>query len=113
MNRKCSKGLHQYEPDNGCPECAKIKQITWTKANPGIKNASAAKRRTAKLQRTPKYADLKAIKQFYINCPDGYEVDHIIPLQGKNVSGFHILENLQYLTEFENRSKGNKCHYQQ
>ena len=66
------------------------------------------KRRSAKLQRTPPWADLKAIKQFYANCPKGYHVDHIVPLQGDNVSGFHVLNNLQYLSASENRSKGNK-----
>lgn len=60
-----------------------------------------------KQQRTPKWADLKAIRAFYEACPNGYEVDHIIPLKGKNVSGLHVLNNLQYLTQKENRSKGN------
>jgi len=36
-----------------------------------------------------------------------FEVDHIIPLNGKNVSGLHILGNLQVLPISINRSKGN------
>ena len=71
-------------------------------------NSLNAKRRSAKLQRTPAWADLEAIKQFYAECPKGYEVDHIVPLQGVNVSGFHVLNNLQYLTKSENSSKGNR-----
>jgi hypothetical protein len=58
--------------------------------------------------RLPKWADIEAIRQFYMNKPQGYEVDHIIPLSGKTVSGLHVLENLQYLTIAENRSKNNK-----
>lgn len=60
------------------------------------------------MNRTPKWADLEAIKQFYIDCPKGMVVDHIIPLRGEVVSGFHVVENLQYLTLKENSKKGNK-----
>ncbi len=70
--------------------------------------AKTAKRRAAKLQRTPKWAELKQIEQFYIKRPKGYHVDHIIPLQGDKVSGFHCLANLQYLPTEENLSKSNK-----
>lgn len=65
-------------------------------------------RRLAKLKRTPVWADLKAIQDFYMNCPKGMQVDHIIPLRGKIVSGFHIVENLQYLTPYQNNKKGNR-----
>lgn len=54
---------------------------------------------------TPEDADRAAIKQFYDNCPEGYEVDHIIPI---SKGGLHTLENLQYLTVRENRQKSNK-----
>lgn len=70
--------------------------------------AKGALEKARKLQRCPIWADLDSIKKFYANCPDGYHVDHIIPLNGKNVSGFHILENLQYLPAKENLQKSNK-----
>ena len=85
-----------------------LKKYAQSEKGSKIRNAMGAKRRAAKLQRTPAWADLEAIKQFYINCPKGYAVDHIVPLQGVNVSGLHVLNNLQYLTKSENCSKGNK-----
>jgi hypothetical protein len=54
---------------------------------------------------TPKNVDIETLQQFYINCPDGHEVDHIIPV---SKGGLHCLENLQYLTISENRRKSNK-----
>ncbi len=79
----------------------------------GSSRGSTAKYRAAKLQRTPAWADIEAIKAFYNNCPEGYHVDHIVPLQGKLVSGLHVVENLQYLTAKENLSKGNKFNVEQ
>jgi hypothetical protein len=60
--------------------------------------AAAASRRKAKiLQRTPSWADHDKIRQFYILAKDltdftgvEHEVDHIYPLQGRNVSGFTL-----------------------
>ena len=67
-----------------------------------------AQRRAAKLKATPKWADLKAIRAVYAQCPVGFHVDHIIPLKGENVCGLHIVENLQILSATDNLRKGNK-----
>lgn len=37
-----------------------------------------------------------------------HEVDHIVPLQGRNVCGLHWEGNLQILTKIENQRKRNK-----
>jgi len=79
----------------------------WQQNNKHKVREKAALERAIRLQRMPKWADIDAIKEFYKNCPDGYHVDHIIPLRGKTVSGLHIVENLQYLTSEENLKKGN------
>ncbi len=44
----------------------------------------------------------RLIGKFYLDCPEGYEVDHIIPIAK---GGQHRLSNLQYLTKEENRKK--------
>ena len=80
----------------------------WVKNNRGYCNANLAKYRADKIQQTPPWADLKAIRLFYKNCPKGYHVDHIEPLRGVGVRGLHILINLQYLTAEENMKKGNR-----
>ena len=54
------------------------------------------------------YNDKKEIQEFYRNCPTGCDVDHIVPLNGKNISGLHTISNLQYLPASENRRKSNK-----
>ena len=76
--------------------------------NRHIRTSLNAKRKAAKLKATPKFANLEKIKEIYKNCPKGYQVDHIVPLQGKNVCGLHVEWNLQYLTPSENLSKHNK-----
>ena len=76
--------------------------------NPNFKRSHCAKRRAIKLNATPKFANLNKIKEIYKNCPKGYVVDHIIPLQSKIVCGLHVEWNLQYLTPSENSSKSNR-----
>lgn len=87
------------------------KQATWRawyQRNKEKQKEKAMFEKAEKLQRMPPWADKQAIAEFYANRPDGYHVDHIIPLRGKNISGLHILENLQYLPAKENMSKGNR-----
>lgn len=79
--------------------------------NPGKSAAKDAKYKAAKLNATPPWLTeerIKEIEEFYANCPNGYEVDHIVPLQGKTVRGLHVPWNLQYLTVSDNRTKNNR-----
>jgi hypothetical protein len=69
--------------------------------------AAAHRIRAVKLNRLPRWADEQAIEKVFRDAPDGYEIDHIIPLQAANASGLHIASNLQYLTTKENGRKHN------
>lgn len=86
-----------------CIACDK----TYRKTNPEFTRASSSRYRAAKLQRTVLF-DQEGIESFYANCPAGHHVDHIIPLQGINVCGLHVLSNLQYLSARDNIVKSNK-----
>jgi len=82
--------------------------------NPAVK----AKRKAAKLQRIPKWltpVDFERIQNEYrlaalqtLITKEPWQVDHIIPLQGKLVSGLHVPSNLQAIRAVENRRKHNK-----
>jgi 5-methylcytosine-specific restriction endonuclease McrA len=98
------------------------KGYQYTKAsrlnNPGAANFYTQKRHAAKLCRTPIWLtqnQLLQIKSIYSEAAEltkllgeWYEVDHIVPLQGKTVSGLHVPWNLQILTAKENGIKGNR-----
>lgn len=84
-----------------CKECAVDKRAEYFRE-------AAKKRKYLKLDRIPKWANLSKIKEMYKGCPAGYHVDHIVPLQGKLVSGLHVENNLQYLTAEDNLEKSNK-----
>lgn len=80
--------------------------------------AKVVRRDLDKLKRTPKWLTIenhREIEQKYIEAQRKtietgipHQVDHIVPLRGKMVSGLHVPWNLQILTRSENGSKGNK-----
>jgi 5-methylcytosine-specific restriction endonuclease McrA len=73
-----------------------------------VHNESCRRALFSQKESTPAWADRDAILEFYANCPDGMQVDHIIPIKGELVCGLHVHENLQYLTRAENTAKWNK-----
>ena len=117
--RKAYDRERHYSKRVGTPE-AKAKelarQMKWKADNKGYVNYINKLRHARKKQRTPKWADLDAIRLIYEECaaliaehgPRSYHVDHIIPLQGKTVSGLHVENNLQILKSSDNLTKSNK-----
>ena len=108
--------LKEYQERNR--NVSRDRSNAWTKANPqrhrDNMRVSAAKRRACKYSSTPAWSNLAAISAIYAEArrlseETGilHEVDHIIPLQGKLVSGLHCESNLQILTTAANRSKSN------
>jgi len=89
----------------------------YKKNNSHKANAYKAKRKAAKAQRTPKWLtdiDFERIETQYRLAGiltklhnEPWHVDHVIPLQGKFVSGLHVPSNLQVLRGSENCSKQN------
>jgi hypothetical protein len=89
----------------------------YNKNNPHIRAKNTAKRRSAKLQATPKWVDRIEsieIQDMYFQAQEmtrilgiQFHVDHIIPLQGKNVCGLHTISNLQVIEATENYKKHN------
>jgi hypothetical protein len=113
-------------------KCYALK-INWNAKNPdkvkaasartkvkrvGKTNAETAFRRNAKMQRTPKW--LTEFDKLKMHCiyqmaamytrvnQESWTVDHVIPLQGKIVSGLHVPANLQVMRASDNFSKGNR-----
>lgn len=103
-----------------CKECQSVHNKEWYKDNKDHYHTKYiqehlsdyrcrnAKRRADILKATPMWANLEKIKEIYNTCPEGYHVDHIIPLKNDLVCGLHVESNLQHLTASDNLAKSNK-----
>lgn len=104
--RECQRALRKsYYERHGDREREEMKE--YKAARPWLRCAHEAKRRAVKKKSNSLGFDTE-LKKIYKDCPIGYQVDHIVPLQGRNVTGLHVPWNLQYLTPSENASKGNR-----
>jgi hypothetical protein len=115
-------GTERYAKDAKCVQCvadrAAVRGAKWAAENRGKVAATAAKRRAVKALATPPWLtddDFAAMEAMYVEAERmssdsgvPYEVDHIIPLQGETVCGFHCPQNLRIITRSVNRMKCNK-----
>lgn len=82
----------------------------WRDRNRAKVRAMNSARKKLIKKATPWWADMAAIEQIYIACPERHHVDHIVPIRGLTVegyriSGLHVPWNLQHLSEPENIGK--------
>lgn len=106
-----------------CKSCRALRKADFSSSNPEyskqnyLKNKSAyiaraIKYKTKRKLATPPWADLDKIKEIYATCPEGFHVDHEIPLQGELVSGLHVETNLRHIPILDNLRKNNKFEIQ-
>ena len=99
-------------------KCA-AKDACYYRRNPHKFDMNRRRRKMALLQRTPVHwfgwdGMFESIAKVYRECAvmrdiaGPCEVDHIIPLRGKLVSGLHVPANLCILVKNDNRTKGSK-----
>ena len=100
------------------PEIIKLRKAKYARKNRGVINAAVARRKSAKLQRTPAWLteehrwmvkeiyDLAALRTEMLGFQ--WHVDHIVPLQGELVSGLHVPWNMRVIPAIENIRKKNK-----
>lgn len=104
----------------------KLKQRTCTTCNTIIKNtgikycskkckprspaqnASRKARKRMKRERKLSCVTWKQVDDYYKLRPEGFHVDHIIPINHPDVSGLHVPWNFQYLQSDDNMVKSNK-----
>lgn len=87
----------------------------WSTTNRGSRRAALARYRSSKKKATVAWADTYKIQLIYAKANrlacwmgEGFDVDHIVPLQSEYVCGLHCEYNLQILPTQDNKSKGNR-----
>ena len=112
LKEKSLKRLVQWGKDNKerRQEAASERRLQRYKEDSEYRakvKSQSSEYRARKLNATLSDKYSEEILAIYKDCPNGYEVDHIVPLKGENICGLHVPWNLQYLTPTENRSKNN------
>lgn len=111
-----SKTDREYRLKNS--DVLKKKALNHFKLNKDKYAAASARRKASKLKATPEWLtkeQLEEIEYIYFLRKDvsllsdyEYHVDHIVPLQGKEVCGLHVPWNLQLLQKEVNFAKSNR-----
>lgn len=110
--------LQQKEYRDSNEQKIQLRKREWFENNKHKVNAACARRRTAKLKATPSWLtddmwlEIDKLYELAFEMTESqgisHHVDHIIPLQGKQVCGLHVPWNLQVIPATENLRKGNR-----
>lgn len=104
-------------------EAYKLRAREWEQANPdrwratirlwSVNNrekcrSKGARYRANKFQAQPSWVDTKILTKIYADCPEGFHVDHKVPLKHPLVCGLHVPWNLEPIPARDNLIKHNK-----
>ena len=115
----CPKEKAEYDRARRIKHGDKLREYDRKRSQLPHRKASkrdwSRKRKMTVANQTPVWANQDYIKRLYKDAVTisritgvDYEVDHIIPLHGENVSGLHVQGNLRIITAEENRKKRNE-----
>lgn len=125
--RKLVDGTTKEYRRSQCLECMRTQRKEWGLENPDkvksyntgpLKNALTAKRRakikTASLLVGDEWNEFVCREMYELSHDRtqqtgiSWHVDHIVPIQGKSVSGLHVWYNLQVIPAILNMKKNNR-----
>jgi hypothetical protein len=118
MSKHIGSSLDDFLKDEGIYEETFARAKIYARERPAWKAAHCAKRRAKKLQAVPPWItkdDLFLIEEAHQLARlrtqvfgFSWDVDHIVPLQSKQVCGLHVWWNMQVIPSLVNIAKGNR-----
>lgn len=113
--KRHAPAIAQWKRDNKDKFAATVKRYMQTPKGRAKSAEKTRRRQAALLLRTPKWVNVAELEVFYreavrLTLETGilHHVDHIVPLQGRSVSGLHVPANLRVIPAAENQAKWNK-----
>lgn len=114
VDREKARAAHKRWRDRNI-ERERARVAAWAKGNPEKAALLAATRRAAARRACPAWANHEEMLVVYekaaaLTLETGvpHQVDHIVPLKSKRVSGLHVPANLCVLPASDNATKGNR-----
>lgn len=92
-----------------------VHHARWARKNRAVMTAAQVERKARLTHQTPAWFDAAEVGAVYAFCQAWskatgvpHHVDHIVPLKGSVVRGFHVADNLRILPARDNQRKGNR-----